>query len=199
MIWDKMNTQKIRIKNYIISINFVTSKTKYWRTSLERYDLFRYYNMRFHTTLSLKIKTTIGDAWIRQNWFFLGKIPNSLWSPPPSPPSFRNFSLLFFCKYALIYVNLQWHFWIGNVPPPFRHFLKENQIYDTNLRPKYLFRIPNICNASFVIQNYPPLPFRLFPKKHQFWRIQAYLRGAHNKYGIISKKFQKISNASRKS
>ena len=118
MIWDKMNTQKIRIKNYIISINFVTSKTKYWRTSLERYDLFRYYNMRFHTTLSLKIKTTIGDAWIRQNWFFLGKIPNSLWSPPPSPPSFRNFSLLFFCKYALIYVNLQWHFWIGNDPPP---------------------------------------------------------------------------------
>ena len=121
MIWDKMNTHKIRITNYIISTNFVTSKTKYWRTileSLERYDLFRYYNMRFHTTLSLKIKTTIGDAWIRQNWFFLGKIPNSLWSPPPSPPSFRNFSLLFFCKYALIYVNLQWHFLDWRWPPP---------------------------------------------------------------------------------
>ena len=168
MIWDKMNTHKIRITNYIISTNFVTSKTKYWRTileSLERYDLFRYYNMRFHTTLSLKIKTTIGDAWIRQIGFFLGKITNSLWSPPP--PSFWNFLLWICRKYAIIYVNLQWHFWIGNDPPPqtpFRHLLKENQIYDTNLRPKYLFRIPNICNASFVIQNCPP-PLQTFSKK----------------------------------
>ena len=80
-----------------------------------------------------------GDRLPKYGCFF-EKSPNGL---DPPPVLFWKLHCAFFlkvCKYVLTWINLQWHFWIGDDPPLFWTFFPK---FTTKI---YRFETNRICN-----------------------------------------------------
>ena len=66
-----------------LKIDFSALRRNLQHPHCEYWLLFDWFNL-FHPTLFANFGPGLRDRWEHQNGWILGKIPNSLWHPPPS-------------------------------------------------------------------------------------------------------------------